>query len=101
MGWGYCGKDRYGRDIGYSVEATCDKSGCTAKIDRGLSFCCGGMHGEDDIGCAKYFCTGHLEHIVTVGNRTVWICDECYSSIDEDNYWDDDDGLQIREQTGA
>lgn len=65
MGWGNCGTDSQGRGIGYVFEGTCDHPGCDTKIDRGLSFACGGMHGEDQVAndvtpCEKYFCTEHL-----------------------------------------
>lgn len=59
MGWADCGTDSKGRPIGYAHEATCDESGCEKKIDRGLSFACGGMHG-DGPGCEGYFCAEHL-----------------------------------------
>lgn len=61
MGWADCGTDSNGRPIGYAFEATCDHPGCDAKINRGLSYACGGMHG--DLGgqaCEGYFCSEHL-----------------------------------------
>lgn len=48
MGWGDCGKDSKGRPIGYVFSATCDHPDCLKEIDRGLSFVCGDMHGEDE-----------------------------------------------------
>lgn len=60
MGWGDCGTDDEGRPIGYGVEATCDEPGCTARIDRGLSYCCGKEHGGGEWGCGRYFCGKHL-----------------------------------------
>lgn len=48
MGWGNCGRDRRGRPIGYMFPATCDHPDCLEEIDRGLSFACGDMHGEDE-----------------------------------------------------
>ncbi len=57
MGWGYGEVD--GREVGYNVMATCDFPGCKAKIDRGLGYCCGTMHGGDN-GCGNYFCAAHL-----------------------------------------
>ena len=59
MGWGNCGEDSQGRPIGYSHEATCDEDGCDKVIDRGLSYVCGDMHGEDEVSCEKYFCETH------------------------------------------
>lgn len=60
MGWGYCGEDSQGRSIGYSIPATCDHPDCNNKIDRGLAYACGGMHGESEHTCEKYFCPEHL-----------------------------------------
>lgn len=62
MGWADCGKDSEGRPIGYAYGAVCDYSGCNAKIDRGLAYACGGMHGvgECDYDCEGYFCPKHL-----------------------------------------
>jgi len=65
MGWGHCGTDSKGREIGYAIEATCDHPGCNEQIDRGLSYACGGMHGIYDNhgreeGCEGYFCTKHM-----------------------------------------
>ena len=61
MGWGDCGLDSKGRPIGYLFEATCDYEGCDEKIDRGLSYACGGMHGEATrYDCEGYFCDKHM-----------------------------------------
>jgi hypothetical protein len=76
MGWGSCGEDSKGRPIGYCHAARCDHPGCRAKIDRGLAYACGGMHGTgtisrddnfNDYACEGYFCSKHrttptLEH---------------------------------------
>lgn len=81
MGWSYCGKDSEGRDIGYSISATCDHPGCTAQIDRGLSYACGSMHGNTDYGCDKYFCH---EHLMTVGSEHEGqLCLECHKQLKE------------------
>jgi len=65
MGWSDCGKDSKGRPIGYGYNAQCDRPGCNTKIDRGLSYVCGLMHGNytADGGyfcCESYFCARHL-----------------------------------------
>ena len=79
MGWGDCGEDNKGRPIGYCHEATCDHPGCEAKIDRGLSYACGGMHGEGERSCEGYFCGEHLVYVedpykaTTVGQ----LCEPC------------------------
>ncbi len=65
MGWGDCGSDIKGRPIGYVFDALRDHPDCIKEIDRGLSYACGGMHGEyqvtDNIfSCEKYYCGEHL-----------------------------------------
>ena len=85
MGWANCGTDSQGRPIGYAFETTCDHPECNAKIDRGVSYACGGMHGEDEISCEKYFCPKHLEIVVIKssdecsidGLKTVCLCRAC------------------------
>ena len=67
MSWASGGVDRKGRPIGYAVEATCDQPGCSAKIDRGMGYACGGEHwgAEIEVGdqtyitCGGYFCGAH------------------------------------------
>ncbi len=60
MGWAHCGKDSAGRPIGYAYRATCDEPGCHARIDRGLAYACGGMHGTGEHYCEGYYCEEHL-----------------------------------------
>lgn len=52
-----------GREAGYSVEAECDKDGCTEQIDRGLGYLCGsapdGWRDFEEPGCGRYFCGQH------------------------------------------
>ena len=65
MSWANCGQDSQGRDIGYAIKATCDDPDCETKIDRGLAYACGGIHGHGDSngtshGCEGYFCYEHL-----------------------------------------
>ena len=61
MGWANCGTDSRGRQIGYAHRGHCDEPGCHKRIDRGLAYACGGMHGEDVHYCEGYFCPDHLE----------------------------------------
>jgi hypothetical protein len=83
MGWSYgIGEDR--REIGYSVDATCDHPGCKEEIHRGLSYACGDQHGSDVCCCEKYFCEDHRRHWVKWDDRTVRICDECASILRDD-----------------
>lgn len=65
MGWSY-GINAEGREIGYGVAATCDQSGCDARINRGLGYACGGYHdhgspAEDGTParCGGYYCDQH------------------------------------------
>ena len=60
MGWAVGYDSDWNRDIGYGVPATCDHPGCGEKIDRGLSFVCGGEPYGGDHGCGLYFCSKHL-----------------------------------------
>ena len=60
MGWG-SGTTPSGRLVGYAIEGVCDEPGCDTKIDHGLGYLCGMMHGQDDEeGCGNYFCSKHL-----------------------------------------
>lgn len=83
MGWAYCGKDSRGREIGYAIEAVCDHPGCNAKIDRGLSYACGGWHGEYDYFCEKYFCQEHL-YYSDHPEAEKPVCKECYDYLEKE-----------------
>jgi len=87
MGWRYCGQDNEGRDIGYGISATCDQQGCDVKIDRGLGFVCGGMHGEDEWSCEKYFCEQHRRGFAGQKNE-FGVCAECEKHSDMQLFWD-------------
>ena len=93
MGWGDCGTDSKGRPIGYVFEATCDHPGCNAEIDRGLSFACGGMHGELELGCEGYFCPKHMHMVKVVGYDHIdQLCAACYAVIQP---FENDDGVAV------
>lgn len=78
MGWANCGTDSNGRPIGYAHSATCDHPGCDKKIDRGLSYVCGDMHGEDEVSCERYFCPEHLSGLARhCDGQVVSVCAEC------------------------
>jgi hypothetical protein len=83
MGWGRCGTDSRGRPIGYYYAARCDEPGCRAKIDRGLAYVCGGMHGGDENGCGEYFCSEHRfmasERVGSYGGE---LCRRCLLSFE-------------------
>lgn len=51
MSWALGFDDKNDRDIGYGVPAFCDHPECSAEIDRGLAYRCGG--------CRLYFCSRH------------------------------------------
>ena len=75
MGWSYGIVN--GRKVGYAVRATCDKRGCKEKIDRGLAYVCGPMHGGGDGFCGRYFCYAHL--VMAAEGQ---LCEECYAAIE-------------------
>lgn len=60
MGWSIGFDDNWNRDIGYGVPAVCDHPRCSMKIDRGLSYVCGGEPYGGEKGCGLYFCYSHL-----------------------------------------
>lgn len=60
MGWSIGFDSNWNRDIGYGVPAMCDHPRCSEKIDRGLSFVCGGEPYGGAKGCGLYFCGAHL-----------------------------------------
>jgi len=82
MGWGNCGEDSKGRPIGYCHIGICDHPGCNEKIDRGLAYACGGMHGDQE-GCEGYFCYEHLilvdaeKYELTQGQ----LCPKCFEEM--------------------
>jgi hypothetical protein len=96
MGWADCGEDRNGRPIGYGFKAKCDHPGCTRKIDRGVSYACADMHGEDVVGCERYFCNKHRQNLAAWPGdpqNIVSVCDECAKRMRENGEWVDDDGV--------
>ena len=91
MGWANCGEDSKGRSIGYAHVATCDAPGCDAKIDRGLSYACGDMHGDGVGYCEGYFCYEHLV-LAHIDGRAVFVCDACAALADAETAPDDEEG---------
>lgn len=82
MGWAHCGLDSDGREIGYAIQAECDKPGCHASIDRGLSYVCGQMHGGDEHCCGRYFCS---EHLVMGLGLPSQMCESCADDFHKEN----------------
>jgi hypothetical protein len=60
VGWSLGYDFNWDRDIGYGVPAICDYPGCNTRIDRGLSYVCGGQPYGGETGCGLYFCGKHL-----------------------------------------
>lgn len=89
MGWGY-GQNTAGREVGYMVAAECDKAGCITRIDRGLSFVCGGMHDGGEHGCGKYFCGSHLVMSAAPDQLCEACADEYEVAHPEDDEEDDE-----------
>ena len=81
MWWGNCGNDSEGRPIGYIFSAKCDHPGCEKDIDRGLSYACGGMHGNTEFGCEKYFCEEHRPYHVLVHGDYEQVCESCGNEL--------------------
>lgn len=81
MGWSYGIVN--GRKVGYAVRAKCDKKGCKEKIDRGLAYVCGGMHGGGEYGCGGYFCENHLRSFWIENGPKGSFCLECAEELDK------------------
>jgi hypothetical protein len=80
MGWSIGFDSNWDRDIGYGVPAICDYPGCNEKIDRGLSYVCGGDAYGGEKGCGLFFCSNH-QHFDEEGTQ---LCERCMKSEDED-----------------
>jgi|SRR5581483_1120303 len=61
MSWSIGFDEHWQRDIGYGVPAFCDHPKCSKRIDRGLSYVCGGEPYGGEVGCGLYFCEEHLQ----------------------------------------
>lgn len=75
MGWSVGYDDNWKRDIGYGVPCVCDHPGCNERIDRGLSYVCGGEPYGGEDGCGLYFCARHLHF--SVGGKEHQVCERC------------------------
>lgn len=95
MGWSDCGTDSTGRPIGYAHAATCDHPGCGAKIDRGLSYVCGEMHGSDEYSCDKYFCEDHKANYVGDEHTNTSVCDQCAKALIGSGDWEENEDGEI------
>jgi hypothetical protein len=80
MGWSIGYDNRWHRDIGYGVPATCDFLGCNKEINRGLSYVCGSDPLGGDYGCGLYFCGEHFKGRKPHGSENyVQLCPRCYA----------------------
>jgi hypothetical protein len=73
MGWSLGYDESWSRDVGYGVPSICDQPECGAKIDRGLSYACGGEPFGGEFGCGLFFC---LDHIYDCAGKTN-VCARC------------------------
>jgi hypothetical protein len=73
MGWEIGFDEQWKRDIGYGVPSICDHPDCSEKIDRGLSYVCGGDAYGGARGCGLYFCYKHL----LIHARLPQLCARC------------------------
>ncbi len=95
MGWGNCGHDKLGRPIGYYHLGTCDHPGCNKPIDRGLDYACGGMHGNDEYSCDKYFCHDHLRVAEFKDGSVKALCLVCEETAEREGELADDDSAPM------
>lgn len=77
MGWSIGYDNNWKRDIGYGVPAICDFPGCNEKIDRGLSYVCGGEPYGGEHGCGLFFCSNHLYYRTWRDGGTTPCCPRC------------------------
>ena len=73
MGWSIGFDSHWDRDIGYGVPAICDHPKCNRKIDRGLSYVCGGEPYGGEVGCGLFFCAKHLSW----SEQGRFVCKKC------------------------
>jgi hypothetical protein len=80
MGWAVGYDPNWKRDIGYGVPAVCDHPNCGKKIDRGISYVCGGEPFGGDHGCGLFFCSEHRKfHDIDDGEDAASLCECCRS----------------------
>lgn len=73
MGWSVGYDDNWKRDVGYGVPAMCDHPDCNERIDRGISYVCGGQPYGGERGCGLFFCSSHLYYHA----RLPVLCSRC------------------------
>ncbi len=77
---------------GYGVPCVCEYPNCKKRIDRGVSYACGGEPFSEH-GCDRYFCEKHLEYRYWEGEEGDWckheddcecemipVCERCFQN---------------------
>lgn len=89
MGWSHgidANRKEGDQDIGYGVEAICDKPDCNVEIDRGLAYVCGGDPRGGKFGCGRFFCEKHRDfYFIDDYLMSPQLCLECgklYEALD-------------------
>lgn len=78
MSWAIGYNSNLKRDIGYGVPAICDHPKCNERIDRGLSYLCGGQD-FDEHGCGLCFCSKHLFFHTFRDGESANVCSRCHN----------------------
>lgn len=89
MGWSLGFDSNWNRDIGYGVPAICDHPGCDEKIDRGLSYVCGGEPYGGEDGCGLYFCSKHMSGYQPQRCERCENAEEPFDAKPDDERWTD------------
>lgn len=78
--WAIGYDERWNRDIGFDVTATCDHPDCQKAINRGVEHVCGSEPYGGDSGCGLYFCADHLEtKTLDADEGPISVCAQCAS----------------------
>ncbi len=79
--WSIGYDERWNRDIGFDVPATCDHPECKKTINRGVEHVCGGEPYGGDTGCGLYFCEQHIQiKTLDVDKEQIPLCSQCLSN---------------------
>ena len=97
MSWAF-GVNLEGHEVGYTVEAECDETGCMKRIDRGLAYACGDAPDGGEHGCGLFFCYDHL-----LMGGPVQLCKQCiqrHSKLPIEECGDENNRCVVHEATG-
>lgn len=79
-----------GKEVGYSVDDTCNLKECDKEIDRGIDHRCGGVSNlHDDFGCGNFFCARHVNY-----TENGQLCNDCYVGSEYEKEQDENDSCQ-------